>query len=202
MFENFAAKNQRLDSRRRGPPPPNFTKLRYSAAAMAKLYRAAVIGTSRMGAFIDNEIPLVEVEPNDARLSEGPVSTLGTPMALFSAKTLPMGHSGAYTACDRTELCAGCDLRQTVLDKWGPAYGVAPEHLYTDYKEMLAKEQPDIVSVCTQPEHRADIVIYCAEHGVKAIYAEKAFAASVKEAEAAVQACAANGVFLNLGTNR
>jgi hypothetical protein len=28
---------------------------------MAKVYRAAVIGTSRMGAFIDNEIPLVEV---------------------------------------------------------------------------------------------------------------------------------------------
>ena len=30
---------------------------------MAKVYRAAVIGTSRMGAFIDNEIPLVEVRP-------------------------------------------------------------------------------------------------------------------------------------------
>ena len=30
---------------------------------MAKVYRAAVIGTSRMGAFIDNEIPLVEVSP-------------------------------------------------------------------------------------------------------------------------------------------
>ena len=28
---------------------------------MAKVYRAAVIGTSRMGAFIDNEIPLVVV---------------------------------------------------------------------------------------------------------------------------------------------
>ena len=38
------------------------------------------------------------------------------------------------------------------------------------------------VSVCTQPEHRAAIVIYCAEHGVKAIYAEKAFAAGVDEA--------------------
>ena len=38
---------------------------------MTKVYRAAVIGTSRMGAFIDNEIPLVEVsiahEPLDER---------------------------------------------------------------------------------------------------------------------------------------
>jgi hypothetical protein len=40
---------------------------------MTKVYRAAVIGTSRMGAFIDNEIPLVEVsiahEPLDERPS-------------------------------------------------------------------------------------------------------------------------------------
>ena len=152
-----------------------------------------------MGAFIDNEIPLVEVTPGDARLADGPVSTLGTPMALFSAKTLPMGHSAAYNVCERTELCAGCDLRQHVLDVWGQTYGVAPAHLYTDYKQMLAQETPDIVSVCTQPEHRAEIIIYCAEHGVKAIYAEKAFAASVAEADAAVAACARNGVALNLG---
>ena len=35
---------------------------------------------------------------------------------------------------------------------------VAPEHCYTDYKEMIAKEKPDIVSVVTQPEHRAEIM--------------------------------------------
>jgi hypothetical protein len=51
----------------------------------------------------------------------GPISTLGTPMALFSAKTLPMGHSGAYTASARTNLCAGCDLRADVLAQWGPS---------------------------------------------------------------------------------
>ena len=155
-----------------------------------------------MGAFIDNEIPLVEVTPGDARLAEGPVSTLGTPMALFSAKTLPMGHSGAYTVCERTQLVAGCDLRQEVLDKWSPFYKVPLDHCYTDYKEMLEKEKPDIVSVCTQPEHRAEIIIYCANHGVRAIYAEKGFTASVAEADAVVAACEKNGVFLNLGTNR
>ena len=68
------------------------------------------------------------------------------------------GHSGAYTVCDRTELVAGCDLRPEILEKWGPFYHVAPEHCYTDYKEMIAKEKPDIVSVVTQPEHRAEIM--------------------------------------------
>jgi predicted dehydrogenase len=155
-----------------------------------------------MGAFIDNEIPLVEVVAGDARLEEGPVSTLGTPMALFSATTLPMGHSGAYTVCARTELVAGCDLRQEVLDKWGPFYHVSSEHCYTDYKEMIARERPEIVSVCTQPEHRAVIMLHLAENGVKAIYAEKGWVASIAEADAVVAACARHGVSLNLGTNR
>jgi predicted dehydrogenase len=39
-----------------------------------------------------------------------------------------------------------------------------------------------------QPEHRAAIIIYAAEHGVRAIYAEKALCASVHEAEA-IHAC-------------
>ena len=46
------------------------------------------------------------------------------------------------------------------------------------------------------------IVIYAAEHGVKAIYAEKALAASLEEANAIAAACAANDVALNMGTNR
>ena len=38
-------------------------------------------------------------------------------------------------------------------------YGVPPERQYTDYRELLAKERPEIVSVATQPEQRAEIVI-------------------------------------------
>ena len=67
---------------------------------------------------------------------------------------------------------------------------------------MLEKEQPEIVSVATQPEHRAEIVIDIANHGVKAIYAEKAMAASMEEARAMVDAVEENGVLFNLGTNR
>jgi len=73
---------------------------------------------------------------------------------------------------------------------------------YTDYRAMIAREKPDIVSVATQPEPRAEIVIYAAEHGVKAIYAEKALAASLAEAEAMVAALERNGVVFNMGANR
>ena len=77
---------------------------------------------------------------------------------------------------------------RTSLEVFGQRYGVGKDHLYTDYKELIAKEQPDILSIATQPEQRAEIAIYAAEHGVKALYCEKALCASLPEADAMVEA--------------
>ena len=109
-----------------------------------KTYKAALIGCSRMGAFIDNEV-------------------MGSPWA-----QLPYSHAAGYEASDRTDFVACSDLRTEVMEQVGNRYGVAKEKQYTDYKALIDKEQPDIVSVATQPEHRAEIVIYAAEHGVGA----------------------------------
>ena len=113
-----------------------------------------------------------------------------------------MSHSAAYEACERVELVAGCDLRPDVLAEWGERYNVPPERLYADYKEMIEKERPDIVSVVTQPEHRAEILIYAAEHGARALFPEKAFAASFAEAQAVVATCKERDVVVNMGTLR
>jgi predicted dehydrogenase len=67
---------------------------------------------------------------------------------------------------------------------------------------MIDRERPDILSVATQPEQRAAIVIFAVEHGVKAIYAEKDLAASLDEADAIVKAEEGNRAVLNMGTNR
>ena len=143
-----------------------------------KIYRAAVIGCSRMGGFIDNEV----------------VGAEGIP--------LPYSHAAGYTACGRTELVACADLRTDVMAEFGRLHGVPQQRQYTDYREMLARAALDIVSVATQPEPRAAIVVECAQSGVKAIYAEKAMAASMAEADAMVEAVESNGAILNLGTNR
>lgn len=143
-----------------------------------KTYRAAVIGCSRMGAFIDNEVPDYE------------------------AIRLPYSHAAGFFAEERTTLIACADLRQDVMAHFGNRYNVPTSNQYTDYREMLEKVQPDIVSVATQPEHRAEIVIHAANHGAKAIYAEKAMASSMDEAAAMVSAVEANNVAFNLGTNR
>ena len=59
-----------------------------------------------------------------------------------------------------------------------------------------------IVSVATQPEQRAAIVIHACEHGARAIYAEKTMAASLVQADAMVAAVERYGVAFNMGTNR
>ena len=141
-------------------------------------YRAALIGCSRMGAFIDNEVS-------------------GSPSIV-----LPYSHATGYEACDRTELVACSDVRPDVMEQVGKRYGIPRDHQYVDDREMMEAERPDIVSVATQPEQRAEVVIYAAEHGTRAIYAEKAMASSMAEADAMVEAIERNGVFFNLGTNR
>lgn len=143
-----------------------------------KTYRAAVIGCSRMGAFIDNEVPD------------------------YQAIQLPYSHAAGFYEEERVDLVACSDLRSDVMEVFGERYDVPKERQYTDYRELIANENLDIVSVATQPEHRAEVVIHAVEHEVKAIYAEKAMAASMDEADAMVEAVERNGAFFNLGTNR
>ena len=143
-------------------------------AQAPRRYRAALIGCGRMGAFIDNEV--------------------NSPHAY--------SHAAGYRACPRTELVALSDPRAEVMARAGERYGVPRERRYRDYREMLARERPEIVSVATQPEPRAAIVIHAAEQGARAIYAEKAMAASREQADAMVAAVERHGVAFNMGTNR
>ena len=119
-----------------------------------------------------------------------------------SKRRFPISHAGGYEASDRTDLVACSDLRADVMERFGARYGIPKERQYLDYKQLLAREDPDIVSVATQPEHRAEIVIYAADHGARAIYAEKPFAPSLADADAMVEAVERNGVVFNMGTNR
>jgi predicted dehydrogenase len=146
-------------------------------------YRAALVGCSRMGAFIDNEI-------------------LSRPGDMPTPIVLPYSHATGYETHPRTQLVAGCDLRPDVLRVFGERYGISPEHQYTDYRELIRNERPDILSIATQPEQRAEVILFAAEHGVRAIYAEKPLCASVAEAHVIVAAVETHKIAFNMGTNR
>lgn len=76
-------------------------------------------------------------------------------------------------------------------------------HTYLDYREMLAQEALDVVSVCPRwCDCHPEMVIACAEAGVKAIFCEKPFASTLAEADAMLAACDRHGVRLAVAQRR
>ena len=109
-------------------------------------------------------------------------------------------HSNGYKAVARTEIVAAADIGEEQLKKYSQEYDV--KALYTDYKEMLSKEELDIVSVCTYPIVRRDITVNAAQSGVKGVYCEKPMCMDVQEADDMVEACEKAGVQLIVGHQR
>ena len=72
------------------------------------------------------------------------------------------------------------------------------ERGYADYRRMLDREKPDLVSVCPRwMDQRAEMLTAAAEAGCH-IYSEKAFASTLEEADQIVEAVRRNGVKLQL----
>jgi len=65
--------------------------------------------------------------------------------------------------------------------------GAAP---YPDYRQMLQKEKPDLVSICPRhlDQHR-DIALAACQAGVRGIYLEKPMCRTLEEADQVVAAC-------------
>ncbi|MBI5344327.1 MAG: Gfo/Idh/MocA family oxidoreductase [Deltaproteobacteria bacterium] len=110
----------------------------------------------------------------------------------------PCTHMGAYLSeagmKAGIEVVAASDINMDRLDAFGKRFGITG--LYGDYREMLKRETPDIVSVCGYATERYPMVMEGIRAGVRGIWCEKAFAASVKEARLMVEACTERGVEL------
>ena len=142
---------------------------------MTAKYRVAIIGTGRMGGLIEDEI-----EPGSF--------------------TKPYSHFCAYQAIAETEVVAVANRGAERLERFAKRFGVT--NTYLDYRAMIEKERPDIVSITTPSFARAEPIIFAAEHGVRGIYAEKGLCASLAEADRIVAACKANHVAFNWGASR
>lgn len=139
-------------------------------------YRAAIIGLGRIASTIDDEVQ-------------------GDPGVL-----LPYSHMACYRDVADVEVVAGADTYAEQRRAFGERWGV--ERLYEDYREMLAREKPDIVSVTTSARPRPGIVIDCARAGVSAIWAEKPISFSLAEADAMIDACREHGALLAINCSR
>jgi UDP-N-acetylglucosamine 3-dehydrogenase len=109
-------------------------------------------------------------------------------------------HAHGYTISADATIVALADINLENARAFQATHG--GERIYTDYREMLAREQLDIVSICTWPHHHAPMVIAAAEAGVKAIHCEKPMAPSYAEALRMVDTCQAQGTQLTFDHQR
>jgi predicted dehydrogenase len=106
-------------------------------------------------------------------------------------------HANAYTAIESTELVAIAEPDPERRLKFDEAYGVTG--LYENYREMLANEELDIISICTWPPLHCEMTVAAAESGVQAILCEKPMALNLGEADRMLEACEETGTKLVIG---
>ncbi|HEX6970710.1 MAG TPA: Gfo/Idh/MocA family oxidoreductase, partial [Limnochordia bacterium] len=103
-------------------------------------------------------------------------------------------HAKGYALCPATEIVACADPVEENAAALRQDFGVPRS--YTDYREMLAKERVDIVSVCTWPHLHREMVLAAAAAGAKAIHCEKPIAPTWGAAREIVSTCQEAGVVL------
>jgi predicted dehydrogenase len=135
---------------------------------VTKTYRAAVIGLTGIAA--------------------GPAPPAADPV--FGLQ-MPHSHVAAYAASPRATVVAVCDLVPELLERFRQTWGATfPEaRTYTDYREMLAKEGVDLLSVVTSDHRHAQLVVDGAAAGVQGIFCEKPIATTLADADRMIAAC-------------
>ena len=139
--------------------------------SITPMFRVAIIGCGRKGSTIDDERRW-----------------------MTNYDEFPCCHASAYTALPNTQIVAACNPSPEKLEDFQRRWGKCAT--YTDYRAMLEKEKPDIVSVVTHAPLHTSITVDCARAGVKGILCEKAMATSLEECDAIIAACEANNVKL------
>jgi predicted dehydrogenase len=89
----------------------------------------------------------------------------------------------------QAEVVALCDINQEQAAKIAGQFGIPKS--YTDVGEMLEKERPDVVDICTPPRTHAPLSIQCLE-GQAHVLIEKPMATSLEECDAIIATAEAN----------
>ncbi len=106
-------------------------------------------------------------------------------------------HMGGYKAlADRVQVVAACDIDEPKLKRYAERYGIP--HTYTDYNEMMAKEDLDCVSVTTWNAAHKGATIAALRGGANVI-CEKPMAMNAAEAEEMLATAKETGKLLQIG---
>lgn len=108
--------------------------------------------------------------------------------ALIGCGRIAVNHIKAALN-NKLEIVAVCDILPEKMEQLLAKYGLEKDesiHRYTDYKEMIEKEQPTLVSIATESGIHAEIALNCIDKGVNCII-EKPIAMSIADADKIIE---------------
>lgn len=89
---------------------------------------------------------------------------------------------------NKLEIAALCDIEPScAMDKKLKFRLGETVRQYTDYRQMIENEKPELVAICTESGKHADIALYCIAQGCSCII-EKPIALSIADADAIIAA--------------
>jgi predicted dehydrogenase len=104
-------------------------------------------------------------------------------------------HLEAYTAIEGAELVAAADINAAELERVADKYGIPSR--YSDFSELLKRDDIDAVDVCLHNNYHAPVTIAALQAG-KHVYCEKPIAGSFVDGKTMVEAAAAFGRKLHI----
>ena len=102
----------------------------------------------------------------------------------------------------RVEVIAGADVSAEARDRFAAEAGIEPRQAYAAFEDLLQRERPDVVSICTWPPLHPELTEAAAAAGVKAVLTEKPMAVDLPGCDRMLAACEGAGTLLVVGHQR
>ncbi|MDO3409964.1 Gfo/Idh/MocA family oxidoreductase [Saccharibacillus sp. CPCC 101409] len=115
--------------------------------------------------------------------------------AVLGAGNIARFHLEAMKSLPDIRACAIADVQKRRADRLAAEYGLSS---YTDYKDMIVREKPDLVVVTLPHYLHAEAAKFAAERGIH-ILLEKPMALNVRECDGIIAAAKAGGVRVMVG---
>ncbi|SYX86616.1 Gfo/Idh/MocA family protein [Paenibacillus alvei] len=116
-------------------------------------------------------------------------------IAIIGVGQIGKHHLDEYARVGGAEIVAVCDVNEAEARKVAEQYQVP--HVYTDFRELLKRDDIEAVDVCLHNNFHAPITIAALEAG-KHVYCEKPIAGSYYDGAAMLEAAKATGRMLHI----
>ena len=114
-------------------------------------------------------------------------------IGLIGCGRISKNHLDAVSQIPEAEFVAACDIVEEKMQAVAENYSI--KNLYTNYQEMLEKENLNLVSICTPSGLHPQMGIEVANHKIN-VLTEKPMATNIESADALIRACDQNKVKL------